>query len=1466
MAQTEKHTGYAVQRRSTRRRLIRIVAGLVAAGALMYVTLPIWVPKGWIADKIVVLLTEELNRRVEVGKISFGWGKGIVVEDLVVFGRADWPNEYFLRVGKVRCGLSPITMLLTERVDRIELIEPRIWIVFDDAGRCNIQDLRQKQEDKLLSLKYLVHRASCHVRTPQASQTFRIDDMRCQLTPETGLLKLTGDARVNRPAAGPKAASTGLFLVDAEITVPRLKREVSLGGDIRVEWKDLALTDLPVPLIPRLPIEQVDGTTTGRLTLATHPDLGIDYDLLIELDGVRVIRQGVDRPAQVPDAKLSCRGHWDPNTDLLAMHDFDYQTRALHLRRSSQSPASAMVIDAKGKMPFKLHLQGEIKDFPALRSEFPEVDAFARSINAHVDGSAAFNLNLVQGIEEDRFTLSVDGLKSGWVIAGRDTDYLSAKAGIPKTVRMEVVRNRPTQRLSQPYIVITVGDLRVSAHTELVVPVSEITDLWPWLKQVMGTLQGEMVVKTDSIEKTVGLLPFLADFTDVSEWRGPLEITATLMPQASASRFKLSALMGADMEIDVGDWFRKLPGKPLTLHAGINVPHSSTGLIDGIECELSYGASSVLVGDSDASLGYAFDFVDHGPSAGREDKTISADTSLELPLRVRGIEGLIPLVPRLAEWMHRRPDRRLSGSADVTVRSDVSYLPHDRLITSEVNLKADATVVRWEDLIDKPADDPLVLSFSHRLHLLGGLREQFLSAKAISPAGELAASLIFTHPQADRPEQGFEHVVINARIDSFEDLLKVSPAMWGWLEPLKLTGGGVFEVESLSIGETRTLSMSAEATDAGFRIPTDPPITKPTGIAARLALDFSTDSSGPDTRDQVWQLNSGRARFDGLYLTELSGELVAGRLNEDRLQGFPAGGMLIGRHVPGVFKSAELKATGHVDFDESFDQLDAYLDRFRDRCRLGGHLDWVVEAKAAPAALNLIGRLDAGQAECTVNLDSKLIPVISKTPTMPAEVNFDLKIAPAAEGDLYQVRFNDLTLAADGNSAAVTGMLDFGKGVGLSERLGESAFTGNVHIRRPEYLNELLPGAQIEFLAGGLDAIVTVKHSDGRFLLDTSRLGCDSLALGLGDERIGLDGAVVFDRSHIDIDQLNLSWGNSCGVISGVVRRRNDVDTGRVGISFEHLDVEDLAERISSLPIYGLKAGKTPDTGNRSDIIKGLLAQLQRSDLLIDANIHTLEANLPPGIPVTADEVSQRATLQSGPVNITFSSIVDGGRVTGQVGMQSELSDPTVHLTYAAERILPGELVDNYLMRTFPGMEATGPLTLIDESTVKLLPAPDDPNYDVGKGELIIEGGYVQGRAAPLWMTRFFPGLNLARFNFSYMHSWFDKKPNGEIHHRMIFQGKYWNIYMDGYGNKDNFIDYDVGIDFLADFDSKYWVDTGQGRIPLFNKTGTIMPDGSLKDETVKYVPKQFINGLLVKNNLILTAYYAVKKRVLGKQ
>jgi len=1469
--------GYAVQRR--RRWMVRVLSAGMVLMAAAYAALPVWLPTDWLARRLVDRLASDLGRPVRIGAVRLGWVNGLVFEDLAIAEGPGMPNPLLARARRVRCRLTPIMTLLTGRVDQLEIDGPELWLVFDDEGRlANLTDLGQKPGRRLPSLSYVIRQAACHVLSPRATQTFRIDKLQCDLEPRTGLLRLFGEAVVSRADLDVTSPAGGRLTLDAKITVPRLKHDETLRGDVRVEWVDLALTDLPLPFVTPLPIEQVDGVTTGQLMFAVRPDLGIDYDLFIVFDGVRILRRGLDRPAQVPDAELHCGGHWDPNNDTVLMRALSYETRAIYVTRL-EDPAEpdkpAMLIDPNGETRFALRLAGRVKDWPALRREFPEVDTFARAVGATFAGSAGWTVVFTQSRDKDDFALTVDGGQSRWVVAGEPADYLVADVGIPKTLRVKVVRDRKAHVLSQPDVSLAVGDLSLTTRSRVAMPITEVAsggELRWWLADVLPTLQLGLALETARVEQAVVLLPFLGHLTDVTHWRGPLAFRAFVVPGDDVSQLRVTARMGPETALAFGDWFDKPPGEELTLAAGVGLPHRATGRIDDLSLEVTHGTSRAGVGPGRARLEYRSAFLDPPePMSGDEgnpaDRPIGIDATWEIPLEIEHIEGLLSLCPRWQRQRENGSENELSGSVDLVARSSVSYRPDDWLVRNELEMAADDLTVRWGEAVDKGPGTPLAVTASHQSHLLGARREHALGATLRRPAGELTGSITFAGMDSGDVSDDFEHATIRADMSDVEDFLTLFPGLRKRLAAsFQARGAVAFDIDSLLIDGEQSVSVSADATDAEVTIHSDPPVRKPAGMAAAFGFQWHTDLVGSPPDRQRWTLTEGFGQLAGARVTGLSGDVVTGWEAARMGTGIFTRKAVDGKARTPILESATVHARGTVTFDESLAGLHPQLADWQHTLGLSGNASWDLDAHLEPKTLELTGRIDASEANVSFALHNDLVPAVHKPPASPGVLTFDLAAHRLHDAGAYRVDCEDVSLDLEGNHLAARGTLFLSRQARRPLQFGDLALTTDMHLQRPHRALALLEGSRIARLEGGGRARVEVIRSGDRTFVGSAELDFDKLAIDFGSGPVHLDGRVAFDETGAEIGQLRWAWGPSGGVVSGSLQRRPDgrIGAGRIGLALDHLDLEDLRWRLDSLP--RLRGGAGKDDGPTRPagrlVMARLFDELREADLAADVHVGSLEASLPLDVNVLADAAAQQATMQGGQMDLAFRALVDGGSVTGRFTSNLAVEEPTFHLAYTARRIQPGAVVDKYLARTFPGMKATGPLTLIDESYQKLLPGRGDPNVDVGAGELIIEGGTIEGRAAPLWMTAVFPGLNLARFHFSYMHSWFDKLPNGRVYHQMIFQGRWYHMYMDGYSDPAGHMEYEVGIDFLADFDSRYWADLRHGRIPLFNKTGRILPDGTLADERVDYVPQRFVVSLLFGNNPVLTAYHAIRKRV----
>src|SRR5262249_22590360 len=233
-----------------------------------------------------------------------------------------------------------------------------------------------------------------------------------------------------------------------------------------------------------------------------------------------------------------------------------------------------------------------------------------------------------------------------------------------------------------------------------------------------------------------------------------------------------------------------------------------------------------------------------------------------------------------------------------------------------------------------------------------------------------------------------------------------------------------------------------------------------------------------------------------------------------------------------------------------------------------------------------------------------------------------------------------------------------------------------------------------------------------------------------------------------------------------------------------------------------------------------------------------------------------------GRIDASFACAANDGWIKGSGGLSLDQPDPAFDLAYEARDLTASANTRPIVESFFPGLTVRGRLTLIDASHQRLLPPAGVANYPTGEGETILTDGTAVGRAAPLWVTRIFPGLNLASFDFSEMMNRFEKLADGTHNNHMTFYGSYYHLYIDGYTKANGDIRYEVGVDLLARM-SPDLSRIGQGRAALFIKTGTIR-NSVLENEIVSYLTPVQVTQKILSDNVLTVAYYTIKKQVTG--
>ena len=190
------------------------------------------------------------------------------------------------------------------------------------------------------------------------------------------------------------------------------------------------------------------------------------------------------------------------------------------------------------------------------------------------------------------------------------------------------------------------------------------------------------------------------------------------------------------------------------------------------------------------------------------------------------------------------------------------------------------------------------------------------------------------------------------------------------------------------------------------------------------------------------------------------------------------------------------------------------------------------------------------------------------------------------------------------------------------------------------------------------------------------------------------------------------------------------------------------------------------------------------------------------------------------------------------------------------------------LAKYFPGNTVFGLFNRREQSTIPLesmLANAMDfryPLHPTGKVKTITTDGLVEGRAAPRFVTKIFPGLNLAKYRYDKMTSFATLRPNGVAENDMVFSGQTYDMYIEGTTDPDNIGRYTTGLILLGTPQSAEWNHVyKQGRIPIL-KIKARIEGGKMHDEEVSYPwPNETLGVILLKNNIVYRIWLEASKR-----
>ncbi|NLF31122.1 MAG: hypothetical protein GX591_09580 [Planctomycetes bacterium] len=279
---------------------MRIVVLLVLLVVLLYVALPWWLPTGLLAGRIETALEDTLDTDVTLGDLSVSWRGGVRIASLTAADPLDPAAPPLLTTGEIATDFAPLRLLLTRRLHRLTVRNPRITLRTGADGRWNLPAVEDAKGDGggLTIRNIHLSDGSVTVALPDAPEPLRLNIADVQI--------LAGD---DSPIE--HATFTGHLVQDgrrvpiaASVTV-----QSGGGGDDRVilrgSFSGLDLAPLPALADLDLPVDQVEGTAGGTFAVVL---VGRAIpEAALKLEGQNLAARRADGTALGPVDRLALR-------------------------------------------------------------------------------------------------------------------------------------------------------------------------------------------------------------------------------------------------------------------------------------------------------------------------------------------------------------------------------------------------------------------------------------------------------------------------------------------------------------------------------------------------------------------------------------------------------------------------------------------------------------------------------------------------------------------------------------------------------------------------------------------------------------------------------------------------------------------------------------------------------------------------------------------------------------------------------------------------------------------------------------------------------------------------------------------------------------------------------------------------------------------------------------------------------
>lgn len=1399
--------------------LARAAVVIALLAAALYVTLPWWMPSGVVGQYFADEMSRQMGVPVTVGEVSASWSDGLVLTDLQIHSDESFGGDVMVHVPEIRMDFSPLEMLFRERFDRMVLTGARMDARVDEDGNLNVAPLGRLEFD-VVPDRVSIRQSVLTFAVPAGDHVLRFDiaDLQINGGRIEDISRVTMSARLRQDGTdAPMSLNIGESIL------------ASAAATATLNFGNLDLAQLPLPEMLQLPLREMSGRCDGSIDLQLNRHGVVDratvdfgfHDLSIQP------RDGVELPV-LESAELKLSSRLDPIRDVLEIESAQVNIPGLELtgRARLSTAFGGLSWDSVEELDFRTRLHPD-RLTAMLGMRLPgELD---------VSGPVEIAARVRHRGVDVRVELRADATEAE---VSRH-DRLVKPAG--RTLRAELsgLLSDRTWSFRSDTCELELGGNSVSGSLA-------VDDVRPILRSRTGKIAvSDMMELLEGISWrcrwTVANLQALTDLSPrIPRRRMHLdgEITGRLvLEKGDRPHLDGSIKVSAETDMRIGRWWSKPDGEEITL--------SYQGRLEPKHARLSEGLVTLAIG---------------------EGRLVAGDVTVNIGEEAQGLSASGRFYAASFEEILRclRLPKELLVTGSVSGRGGIDASPDG--VSATVFADFSGTDVRLGSWPVKPADEACSVSLrasaggqlnANRWQISGDVRSAWATA-AIEGGGI----------SADKGEAG-----ISLAIRDVVRLVERLPPLREALGNSRLTGAADTEMRLQWEGDSLGLNLTADATGLGYVSAAGE--RKAPGTLATLELSGGATQSGRGR----WQATIDGCRIQfGTTRANITGEVRAEIPDASSLSRLSVGGVRVEARLESV-----LAADGPLRL------LLPGLDRLAERYKLRGEAGIEATIRTSGESLEFDGRLDATNLSARYenffgpDLPATLehLGLVSGPAVKPAGVPAEVRLSGSTGFDLSRIQLRTLFAAIGG--AELTGQAVLSRTGERTDYRLENAHA-QVSVLQAETLEEILPSLKPWAVTGSVSAAADYSGADGG-RIERLSLHMDRLAARIGEKPVLLDGAVRMESirdlggqlpaiRNVRSDKLEIRVGENH---VWLVMDLSNLDTrpaGRVDLLCRYMDDLDLMRWLSpEQEPYQPDGELTADEASRlqDDARRWVLLArhyLASADLSLNVRarrMRTFDARVQEAYVV--NNLRLEGAAENGRVRVEFVAGLDGGTYRRELEVDLTESAPSLASRTDMRDVIATESIQPQLALYFPGNTVHGEFNRTENLNILLrdmLAQQMDPRYPLGplgRARTVTIDGVVIGRAAPKFVTRIFPGLNLARYEYRKMTSFTEFLPDGTAVNDMIFKGPLYDVYIEGTTDDENIGEYEIGLILLSTPQTAEWNHAyRQGRIPLLHFSARI-EGGELHDTKVWYFwPNETLFTVFLKNNFFYRIWVEVRK------